>query len=65
MCAAGGCCTSDVVNGGAGFGVLHFLPAGGMRLELIHLGHNCNLWPAGATEEELRVAEGYYCAWTT
>jgi hypothetical protein len=29
MCAAGGCCTSDVVNGGAGFGVLHFLPAGG------------------------------------
>ena len=45
--ASGGCCSGDPVEcGNAGFGVLHFLPGGGMFVERIVTGESCNMWPS-------------------
>ena len=47
---------SPTLSGGAGFGLLTFLPGGGMNVELIRLGHDCALWPSAATAEEVAQA---------
>lgn len=41
----GGCCSTDVVNSQAGFGLLTFNPAGGMNIELLRLGRHCSMAP--------------------
>ena len=47
--AGGGCCEYDDVRKGgakgAGFGVLHFTPRGGMRVERVTINRECNLLP--------------------
>jgi hypothetical protein len=53
----GGCCEGDVTNNQAGFGILYFEPAGGMRLELVHLGHKCQFSPSTMTDEERAIAK--------
>ena len=44
----GGCCAHDVVNSQAGFGLLTWLPGGGMNVELLRYGKHCNMAPAGS-----------------
>lgn len=54
--SGGGCCddpTLPLETGSAGFGLLTFLPGGGMQLEQITIGEPCELWPEGHVVTEL------------
>ena len=55
----GGCCANDVVNSQAGFGVLTFEPAGGMNIELMHLGRRCVFEPKGMSAAERKAADAH------
>lgn len=54
--SGGGCCddpTLPLETGNAGFGLVTFLAGGGMKLEQITIGENCELWPEGHVVTEL------------